>query len=223
MLRFLLLFLLCLNVIAFLSRNSGKEVFEPLPPPLAEDYIMLVRGDDRPPSGTPQEAQAANNTVPIPDTLACIEWGPVSESFNNNAKTALSNLGMHTYRETLRVIQITSWWVNIDGFASRQSADNAASSLKAKGITDISVLEVQGSFVLSLGIFSAKEGAQTRLNELGRINIDNAQITPRGTSAVFFEINDVTQELIESLTETASRFPNSRVQTVECRDNNEAP
>jgi Sporulation related domain. len=219
MLRFLLLFLVCLNIIAFFARDHGKQVFDPLPPPLAADHIMLVHDDDEPNSESPNEVANAVTSAPDdPDAPACIEWGPVNENQINNAEAALSNLGVRTYREMLRVVQPTSWWVNIDGFVSRQNADEAATALKDRGAADISVLEVQGSFVLSLGVFSAEEGAQKRLAELSGTGIGNIQITPRGTSAAFFQIDDALPELVESLIEIASRFQNSHVQTIECRD-----
>ncbi|MDR1529164.1 MAG: SPOR domain-containing protein [Burkholderiales bacterium] len=214
MLRLALVFLLIANVLIFLAGRDEKKV-NTLPPSLANDKIVLIRNDV-------SNSRFATQEESMFDQSLCIEWGPHLEEQIINARSALLESGSRRFEENVKMIDISSWWVNIEGFATRREADTMVASLRSRGVTDISVVEIQQSFVLSLGIFSSEDGAKTRLNELLEIGIEQVQITPRGTSAVFFLINDLDREQIERLRQIAANYGQSQIRTIPCETSPEA-
>jgi cell division septation protein DedD len=216
--RFLLIVLLFANLALFLYVRSEDTPPAPSPPPVAADKIVLIKSLAE---GEPVPvAQSAPSTAPE-STTACLEWGPIADAQLTNARAALSRVPeIGAYQETRHQGPARSWLVSIDGFGNRTAAVNRANELRRQGISDISVLEPPESgstFALSLGVFSAEQGAQSRVTALNEKKINGVKATPRGGAvSVFFVVSNATPALEQHLRELSPRFVDSAVQSIAC-------
>ncbi|MDR2173082.1 MAG: hypothetical protein LBE32_02605 [Burkholderiales bacterium] len=220
--RFLLIALLLANLVLFMSVSGEGTPPAPPPPPVAADKIVLVKSlADGEPVPVGQPAPPPLSTSPAETATACLEWGPVADALLDSARAALSRVPeIGAYQEIRRQGPPRSWLVSIDGFDSRTAAVNRSNELRRQGISDISVLEPPESgstFALSLGVYSAEQGAQSRIAALNEKKISGTKVTPRGSvTSVFFVASNATPALEQHLRELLPRFVGSSVQSIAC-------
>jgi hypothetical protein len=85
-----------------------------------------------------------------------------------------------------------SYWVFIPPLASKKDSDTKAAELKKLGVPELFVVQESGpnNRAISLGLFSSKEAATTRLEMLQSMGVKSAKVTERVTkpAAVMLEI-----------------------------------
>lgn len=129
-----------------------------------------------PPSGEPVtqvqtqvQAQAESpGCILVPDLLQ-----DVASRLSLNAREA--GFKVTSQNET------RGWWVFIPPQLDKKAADKKASELQRLGVTDFFVVtsDKGPKFSISLGVFSAEEGAQKRLEQLKGQGVRSAQVGQR--------------------------------------------
>ncbi len=94
-------------------------------------------------------------------TLACAEWGPLSESDRTKASKLLEPLALGKTLLSRRVEVTAEHWVYIAPKTSRASADRALADLKKLNVTDSAIVLEPGQWnlAISLGVFRSKDDA----------------------------------------------------------------
>ena len=106
----------------------------------------------------------------------CYSIGPVK---NKQTVTRLSkhigSMGV-TVKEVRKVIEkVPSHWIYLSGYKSEAEVKKEISRLSSKGISDTQMIKRSSTnMIISVGLFSTKEGADERLKEL-----QNAGFTPQ--------------------------------------------
>jgi len=153
--RNLFLLLLLGNLVLFGWQRWGRV--QPAPPaalPAAQLELLAV-------PATPAAGTARR----------CLQIGPFDDPGALAGAARALRAGGREVREVLRPGEV--WvgnWVQIDGFASLEAAENARRRLVAGGLTDAYIMQVDGAHRISLGVFREREraeGVQRRAGELG--------------------------------------------------------
>jgi hypothetical protein len=150
--------------------------------------------------------------------LVCLEWGGFAADEVARAAAALAKLAPAdkvSQRESGE-----SYWVYIPPLKTRADADKKAGELKARGITDFSVMAEAGQwqFALSLGVFTTEEAANAHLGQLRQKAVRSAVVGPRGTKASTFVIRDPGDAAALKIAELKADFPNAQLKATTCAD-----
>ncbi|HRE16000.1 MAG TPA: SPOR domain-containing protein [Rhodocyclaceae bacterium] len=121
------------------------------------------------------------------EQLVCVAWQSLSSS-EADRLSALLTEKFDDFRQSRKVMPAEggAWWVFIPSQTSKADADKKAAELKKLGIEDFFVIQDTGPnrWAISLGVFSAEAGANTRLNQLRSKGVKSAKAGPRNTKDV---------------------------------------
>ena len=103
---------------------------------------------------------------------------------------------------------------------TRAEADKKAGELKARGITDFSVMpdNDQWQFALSLGVFKTEEAANNYLGQLRQKGVRSAVAGARGAKTSTFVIRDPGDAAALKIAELKADFPNAQLKATTCAD-----
>jgi hypothetical protein len=153
-------------------------------------------------------------------TLACAEWGPLSEADRVRATKLLEPLVLGRTMSSRRVEVTAEHWVYIPPKSSRAAADRSMADLKKLGVTDSAIVLDTGqwNFAISLGVFRNKEGADTRLAELKAKGVKTATYRQREqlVAMTTLVLREPTQATLSKLDELKSQVAGSAVTTGAC-------
>lgn len=153
-------------------------------------------------------------------TLACAEWGPISESDRARANKLLEPLALGKTLLSRRVEVTAEHWIYIPPKSSRSAADKALADLKKLGVSDSAVVLEPGqwNFAISLGVFRNKDGADARLAEVKSKGVKTATYRQREQTLAMtaLVLREPTQATVSKLEELKAQVPGSTVTTGAC-------
>jgi Tfp pilus assembly protein PilN len=153
-------------------------------------------------------------------TLACAEWGPISESDRARANKLLEPLALGKTLLSRRVEVTAEHWIYIPPKSSRSAADKALADLKKLGVSDSAVVLEPGqwNFAISLGVFRNKDGADARLAEVKSKGVKTATYRQREQTLAMtaLVLREPTQATVSKLEELRAQVPGSTVTTGAC-------
>lgn len=153
-------------------------------------------------------------------TLACAEWGPISDSERAKANKLLEPLALGKTLLSRRVEITAEHWVYIPPKSSRSAADKALAELKKLGVADSAIVLESGqwNFAISLGVFRNKEGADARLAEVKSKGVKTATYRQREQTLAMTSLvlREPTQATVSKLEEIKAQVAGSTVTTGAC-------
>ena len=153
-------------------------------------------------------------------TLACAEWGPMSEADRVKAIKLLEPLLLGRTMASRRVDVIAEHWVYIAPKANRAAVDRALADLKKLKVSDSATVLENGpwNFAISLGVFRSKASADARLAELKAKGVKTAVYRQREQTVAMnaLVLREPTQAILAKLEELKLQVQGSLVSTGTC-------
>jgi hypothetical protein len=146
-----------------------------------------------------------------------LEWGGFATEDVPRAAQALAKFELNdkvTQRETGDVLH----WVYIPALLSKADADKKAAQVKALGISDFSVLQDDGAWIVSLGAFKTEDNAKQQLAQLNQKGVRSAIVGQRGSRSTVFVIREPGDDVVNQLAALKTDFPNAPLKPVTCPD-----
>ncbi len=162
----------------------------------------------------PGTYQAAVQPPPKP-AIVCLEWGGFSAEDAPRAAQALAKFELNdklSQRETGDVL----YWVYIPALKTKAEADKKASQVKALGVSDFSVLQDEGAWIVSLGAFKTEDNAKQQLAQLNKKGVRSAIVGQRGNRSTVFVIRDPGDTVATGLAALKTEFSNAPLKAVTC-------
>jgi hypothetical protein len=129
---------------------------------------------------TPQQVAALGPAKVAALADVCLEWGPLSEADRARALSDLEPLQLGKLLTQRKSETSNTFWVYLPPVQNRVDADRRAADAKAKGLTDVAVVETGPQrFTVSLGAFANEDNAKTRLAQVIAQGATSAKIGPR--------------------------------------------
>jgi hypothetical protein len=167
----------------------------------------------------PQATPAPAPITPTPKVEAvavCIRWSGIGQEQINTMRTRLNALGL-TATETGVSGKV---WVYIPPQTDMELANRKAQQLSDQGVQDYYVINNGGRWqnAISLGIFSSREGADRRLNELKNQGVKSAVIRERDDSPTHatFDLRRVSRDQQGKLEKINSQLKGAQLQVSSC-------
>ena len=214
--RKLLVLLLLANIALFAyayvdSMNASAQASADRYKPVNADAVKTLTAQQVSKLGPAKVAQL---------TLACAEWGPLSEADRVRAMKLLEPLALGRTLLARRMDVTAEHWVYIPPKASRPAADRALADLKRLNITDSAVVLEPGewNFAISLGVFRSKEGADARLDAVRARGVKTATYRQRGQvlAMTALVLREPAQATVSKLEELKTQIPGTAITTGAC-------
>lgn len=192
--RLLFLFALLLNLVLFAWMHYRQPVQPESPPAMDKgiDALVLLRehdsvvetGPKKPKTlserraETPTQSQDSRQdkqmdpaTQPVVSSVACYTAGPfVTVREAADIADKLRPLGVEARQRVTETTELSAYWVYLPPFKSREHAQEIARGLERRGVTDYFVISAADKEnAVSLGVFSTREAAERRRNELAKL------------------------------------------------------
>ena len=212
----LFLFLLIANLVLFAygyvdRMNSDAQASADRYKPFNADQVKSLTAPQVARLGPAKVAQL---------TLACAEWGPLSEADRVKATKLLEPLALGRTMSSRRVDVSAEHWVYIPPKATRTAADRSMADLKKLNVTDSALVLENGpwNFAISLGVFRNKDGANARLAELKAKGVKTATYRQREQIVAMnaLVLREPTQAMLTKLEELKTQVVGSSVSTGAC-------
>ncbi len=169
-----------------------------------------------PPAPSSPATPTAEPSPPAPAPTTCHAIGPFTEQADaRSADAQLESGGYRTHSRVGEVRQPSGYWVYMPGMPAAQ-ARRIVAELDANGMSDYFI---GNQSYISLGIFSDKSKAQTRLEQIRQLGFDAVLDQRYRTRKVYWiDIDPAAQPLLVSAvwTQLQQRYPDIRVQRVSC-------
>lgn len=153
-------------------------------------------------------------------TLACAEWGPLSETDRARAGKLLEPLVLGRTLLSRSVEVQAEHWVYIPPKANRAAADRAFADLKRLNVTGSSVVLEPGewNFAISFGVFRTKAEADERLAAIRAKGVKTATYRQRQQTVAMtaLVLREPTQTTVSKLEELSLQIPGTSVTTGAC-------
>ncbi len=155
-------------------------------------------------------------------TLACAEWGPLSDTDRVRATKLLEPLLLGRTLLSRRVDVLAEHWVYIPPKTSRAGADRALADLKKLNITGVNILLEPGewNFAISLGVFRTKAEADERLAEIRTKGVKTATYRQREQTLTMtaLVLREPPQSTVSKLEELRTQISGTSITTGVCPD-----
>ena len=211
--RTVLVLLLLANLTLFgytwLDGGAGGEAVR-LAEQVQPDKIKLL---------TPQQVAALGPAKVAALADVCLEWGPMSEADRARALAELEPFQLGKLLTQRRSETSYSFWVYLPAVATRADAERRAEDAKAKGLTDVAVVETPSQrFAVSLGAFANEDHAKTRLAQVIARGATNARLGPRQQviASTTVVVRDPQAPLIAKVKQLAPEFEGSDAKVGSC-------
>lgn len=153
-------------------------------------------------------------------TLACAEWGPLSETDRARAGKLLEPLVLGRTLLSRSVEVQAEHWVYIPPKANRAAADRAFADLKRLNVAGSSVVLEPGewNFAISFGVFRTKAEADERLAAIRAKGVKTATYRQRQQTVAMtaLVLREPTQTTVSKLEELSLQIPGTSVTTGAC-------
>ena len=150
-------------------------------------------------------------------TLACAEWGPLSETDRARAGKLLEPLVLGRTLLSRSVNVQAEHWVYIPPKANRAAADRAFADLKRLNVAGSSVVLEPGewNFAISFGVFRTKAEADERLAAIRAKGVKTATYRQRQQTVAMtaLVLREPTQTTVSKLEELSLQIPGTSVTT----------
>ncbi len=155
-------------------------------------------------------------------TLACAEWGPLSEADRVRATKLLEPLVLGRTLLSRRVDVQAEHWVYIPPKTNRPAADRAFADLKRLNVTGGNVVLESGewNFAISLGVFRTKAEADERLAAIRAKGVKTAtyRLREQTLAMTALVLREPTQSTVSKLEELKSEIAGTSITTGACPD-----
>jgi len=180
-----LVFLLILANLLFLAWTQGyfgssadPDAFR-VQQQLLADQVKVVARDDAPAEFAKTDKPAKGADKKAADLCLLLADLPVADSDRVEGLLAEKWPAFKAVRTTTE--GSASYWVYIPALASKQEADSKAAELNKLRVPEFFVVQENGPYkwAISLGLFSSKEAAGTRLDALRTMGVKTAKVGER--------------------------------------------
>ena len=158
--------------------------------------------------------------APAPGPGVCLQWGSFAAAELPKAQGAIDGLALGERVRKTDVAVSTSYWIFIPPLKSKLEIEKKANELKARGITDYSVLVEAGRWrnAIALGFFRTENDARNQLALLRTKGVRSAQIGEREqrTTQTAFLIRDPSEAQTAQLASLNKRFAAADMRAVDC-------
>lgn len=180
---------------------------------LQADRVSVVGRDD--PPGEPAAAKAVKTEKR--DTDACVQLSELPLADLGRVENLVKEKGAGFRVERGETAAAGSYWVFIPPLPSKAEAERKAGELKRLKVPEFFVIQepVAYRFAISLGLFSSREAAEARLEELRGKGVRSAKVGEREGKPTlgWLEISGV-EASVDSVRQSATAWaPNARVGT----------
>ena len=168
---------------------------------------------------TPQQVAALGPAKVAALADVCLEWGPLSEGDRVKALAELEPFQLGKLLSQRRTDTSYAYWVYLPAVATRADAEKRAIDARAKGLTDVGVVETPAQrFAVSLGAFANEDNAKTRLAQVIAQGATNAKLGPRQQviSSTTMIVRDPQASLIAKVRELAPQYQGSDAKVGNC-------
>jgi hypothetical protein len=209
--RVILILLLLANAALFaLTRIDKVAAGEPqrLAEQVQPDKIRLL---------TAQQVAQLNPAKAAVLADVCAEWGPLNDAEYRRAVAEIAPLNLGTLLSQRRV-ESEAFLVTLNGFANRAAAERRAGELRARGVSDVAVVERGGNAQVSLGVFRTEQAANGRADALAQAGITGTRVSPRtgGVVQSLIVVRDPPQPAMARLRELAPAYPGTEIRVGGC-------
>ncbi len=153
-------------------------------------------------------------------TLACAEWGPLSDADRVRATKLLEPLVLGRTLLSHRVDVQAEHWVYIPPKPNRTAADRAFADLKKLNVTGGNVVLEPGewNFAISLGVFRTKSEADERLAAIRAKGVKTATYRQREQTVAMtaLVLREPTQATVSKLEELKAQILGTSITTGTC-------
>ncbi len=164
-------------------------------PPAAEDPYALPGG--REPSlllmnpVLSRSAPARSASDAAPPAPGCRRIGPFGQAESSRlAADRLTEKNLKVFRYSQAGKIWTGHWVQVPGLESRAAANQVLRSLAAGGLSDAYLINEDGSYLVSLGVFRSAAGAKKVSAQAKKANIDAATVDRYRTGTEYWLVID---------------------------------
>ena len=160
---------------------SEQDIPAAQPVKPAEPVASAVVATTEPPASAPETPASAQPAKPATETtLACFEWGPVTDDVWSQAKPKLKEIRVIPVKPVMTETA-DKYWVYIPSQGSLAGAQKKSEQLKALNVTDFFIIQDQSKwqFAISLGIFSSRQAADKQLGNLQAQGVRSAVVGAR--------------------------------------------
>lgn len=178
--RLVALLLLLANVLLLawerLAPASGSAEPQLLAQQIHPEAIKLL---------SPEQAAAlAARSAKAGAEASCVEWGAFSPVELARAQAEAEAIGPQGSVSQRLVQEAAGWWVYLPPQPNRQGANRKVGELKRLGIQDYFIVQEEGKmrFAISLGVYSTKEAAQARFEQVRAKGAHSAVMGVRRTA-----------------------------------------
>jgi hypothetical protein len=210
--RIVVILLLLANLALFaltrLDSAAGGEALR-LAEQVQPDKVKLL---------TSQQVAALGPTKIASLNDVCVEWGPLSEAERTRAMTELAPLGLGPL-VTSRRTETGGYSVTLGGFATFALAERRAAELRARGISDVSALDLgRGQYAVALGVFRTESAATGRADALAQQGITGTRVVARaaGVQQTTLVFRDPPQLAVAKLRELAPAYAGTEIRVGGC-------
>jgi cell division protein FtsN len=155
-------------------------------------------------------------TPKVEAVAACMRWSGIGQEQANTMRNRLKALGLSA-TETGVTGKV---WVYIPPQTDLELANRKAQQLSDQGVQDYYVINNGGRWqnAISLGVFSSREGADRRLNELKNQGVKSAVIRERDDSPshVTFDLRKISRDQQGKLEKLNSQLKGAQLQMSSC-------
>jgi hypothetical protein len=167
---------------------------------------------------TPQQVAALGPAKVASLSDVCVEWGPLSDAERTRAMTELAPLGLGPL-VTSRRIDTGGYSVSLSGFPTLAAAERRVAELRARGIGDVSAVDLgRGQYAVALGIFRTEAAANGRADALAQQGITGARVAARtaGVPQTVLVFRDPPQPAVARLRELAPTYAGTEIRVGGC-------
>lgn len=166
---------------------------------------------------TPQQVAALGPAKVASLADVCVEWGPLTDAERTRALAELAPLQLGPLIQSRRA-SVENFAVTLPGFISRSTAERRIGELRARGINDLAVIELdRGQFGVSLGTFRTEQAANGRADALAQQGVTGTRVAARGamtqTTLVF---RDPPQPAMAKLRELVPTYAGTEMRVGDC-------
>ncbi|MFC7421628.1 SPOR domain-containing protein [Iodobacter arcticus] len=168
------------------------------------------------PSPTPKPTPTPTPAPKVELATACMRWSGIGQEQTDSMRARLKTLGISNTEAGVS----GKVWVYVPPQTDIELAKKKAQQLSDQGVQDYYVINNGGRWqnAISLGIFSSREGAERRLNELKNQGVKSAVVRERDDSPshMTFTLRKVSADQQQKLEKINGQLKGAQLQVSSC-------